>query len=76
MSKTKNIFRTKGYWEPTPKKFRKIGDALLGAFSITSVSSIVAESKRLAIASLLLGVMGKVFTNFFVEEPQENKPQQ
>lgn len=71
MSKRKNVFRTKAYWEPTPKKFRKIGDALLGAFSITSISSIVAESKKLAIASLMLGVMGKVFTNFFVEEKTE-----
>lgn len=69
--KTRNVFRTKAYWEPTPKKFRKIGDALLGAFSITSISSIVSESKKLAIASLMLGIMGKVFTNFFVEENQQ-----
>jgi len=65
----KTKFSTKSYWAPTPKKFRKIGDALLGAFSITSVSTMIMDDKRIAIASLAIGVSGKVFTNFFSEEP-------
>jgi hypothetical protein len=74
----KTKFSTSSYWAPTPKKFRKIGDALLGAFSITSASTMIMDDKRIAIASLAIGVSGKVFTNFFTEEhvttPQEEQP--
>jgi hypothetical protein len=63
-------FHAKGYWKPTPLKMRKIGDTLLGVFSITSVTTMVTDDKQLAIASLLLGVIGKVLTNFFSEEVQ------
>jgi hypothetical protein len=66
-SKTK--FNLKSYWAPTPKKIRKIGDALLGVFSITSMSSMIMEDRILAVVSLTIGVLGKVLTNFFTEEP-------
>lgn len=72
----KTSFSMKSYWAPTPKKIRKVGDALLGVFSITSMSSMVMDNKHLAIASLILGVVGKILTNFFGEEPvyiQEGK---
>lgn len=65
----KTKFSVKSYWDPTPKKIRKIGDAMLGVFSITSMSSMIMDDKRLAIASLILGVLGKIITNFFSEEP-------
>jgi hypothetical protein len=65
----KTKFSMKSYWAPTPKKIRKIGDAMLGVFSITSVSSMVMDDKRLAIISLVTGVVGKILTNFFSEEP-------
>jgi hypothetical protein len=48
---------------------RKIGDALLGIFSITSMSSMIMDDKKMAIASLIIGVVGKVLSNFFSEEP-------
>jgi len=47
---------------------RKIGDSLLGVFSITSMSSMFLDNKSLAITSLIIGVVGKVLTNFFAEE--------
>jgi hypothetical protein len=59
----------KSYWAPTPNKMRKIGDSLLGIFSITSMSSMVMDNKTLAITSLIIGVVGKVLSNFFTEEP-------
>lgn len=65
----KTSFSMKSYWAPTPKKARKIGDALLGVFSITSMSSMIMENKNLAITSLVIGVVGKVLSNFFGEEP-------
>lgn len=69
VSHHKTTFSMKSYWAPTPKKARKIGDALLGIFSITSMSSMFMDDKTLAIISLIVGVVGKVLTNFFSEEP-------
>jgi len=65
----KTSFSVKSYWAPTPKKIRKLGDAMLGVFSITSMSSMIMDVKELAVASLILGVVGKILTNFFGEEP-------
>lgn len=62
-------FTWKGYWQPTPLMFRRIGDALLGIFSIVSVSSVITEHKDLAIASLVIGVIGKILSNFFTDSP-------
>jgi len=68
-NKTKKAkFKVKSYWAPTPKKARKIGDALLGIFSITSMSSMIMDHKGLSIASLIIGILGKVLSNFFSEE--------
>ena len=64
----KTKFNMKSYWAPTPKKARKIGDALLGIFSITSMSSMIMEDKILAITSLVIGIIGKILSNFFSEE--------
>jgi len=63
------LFGWKHYWAPTPNKIRKIGDSLLGIFSITSMSSTIMDNKNLAIVSLIIGVVGKILTNFFSEEP-------
>lgn len=65
----KTKFTWKGYWQPTPVKFRRLGDALFGVFSITSMSSIITEHRELAVASLIIGTLGKVLSNFFSEEP-------
>ena len=65
----KTKFTVKSYWAPTPKKARKIGDALLGVFSVTSMSSMIMDHKGLSVASLVIGVVGKVLSNFFAEEP-------
>lgn len=65
----KTTFSMKSYWAPTPKKIRKIGDTLLGVFSITSMSSMIYDVKGLALATLIMGVVGKILTNFFGEEP-------
>ena len=64
----KTLFNIKSYWAPTPKKARKIGDALLGVFSVTSMSSMIMENKQLAVTSLIIGVVGKILSNFFAEE--------
>lgn len=55
----------KKYWQPTPKKWRKIGDALLAVSLFATPYPIVANNELLAIISLSLGIIGKFLTNFF-----------
>ena len=71
MSSKKTKFTLKSYCAPTPKKLRKLGDALLGVFTITSMSSMITDHKSLAVTSLIIGVLGKVLTNFFSEDSIE-----
>ena len=73
MSDKKTKFTLKSYWAPTPKKLRKLGDALLGVFTITSMSSMITDHKSLAVTSLIIGVLGKVLTNFFSEDSIEEQ---
>lgn len=56
------------YYSPTPKKWRKLGDALLGVSSTITGYSIYNDMKEVAIAALLLGVIGKFLSNFFTED--------
>lgn len=57
------------YLAPTPKKMRKLGDALL-AVSTTIATYAIADdwSKWVQISALMLGVVGKFLTNFFTED--------
>ena len=63
-------FKIKSYYQPTPAKLRKIGDALLGASQFLTGYSIVMDEKYLAFACIAIGTIGKFMTNFFVEEPE------
>ena len=57
------------YYKPTPAKWRKLGDALLGASTTITAYAIADEwSKYITLAALVLGVTGKFLTNFFSED--------
>lgn len=58
----------KNYYAPTPKKWRKLGDALLGVSTTITTFAIMEEMKWIAITALVLGVIGKFLSNFFTEE--------
>jgi hypothetical protein len=66
----------KHFYQPTPAKWRKIGDTIL--LGCTSLSSMVmglplSEHQQLWTIFVLngIGVIGKMLTNFFKEdEPQ------
>ena len=66
-------FKIKSYYQPTPAKMRKLGDALLGASQFLTGYSIVMDEKYLAFTCIVIGTLGKFMTNFFVEEvePQD-----
>lgn len=53
------------YYAPTPVKWRKLGDALLGVSTTITGFAIYEEIKWIAITALILGVIGKFLTNFF-----------
>ena len=55
----------KNYYNPTPKKWRKFGDALLGISSTITSFAIYENIQWLAITALLTGVIGKFLTNLF-----------
>ena len=63
-------FDINGYYKPTPKNFRKLGDALLGMSQFLTGYAIVMEEKWLALVCILIGTIGKGMTNFFVDEPE------
>lgn len=56
------------YYSPTPAKWRKLGDALLGASTTITGFAIYEEAKWVAITALVLGTAGKFITNLFTEE--------
>ena len=61
------------YLAPTPKKMRKLGDALL-AVSTTITTYAIADNweKWIQISALMMGVVGKFLTNFFTEDEPNN----
>lgn len=57
------------YASPTPKKWRKIGDALLAVSTTITTYAIADEwNKYATLSALILGVVGKFLTNFFSED--------
>ena len=55
------------YWSATPKKWRKIGDALLSVGTSITGFAIYEEMKWVAISALVITVAGKFITNLFSE---------
>ena len=61
------------YFKPTPRLFRKIGDALMGAAVFAATWQIVVDNKGLAIAIMVIGMLGKFTTNFFSEVTEDGE---
>lgn len=60
-------FKLSGYYEPTPEKIRKVGDALQYGAQIATGISIVNEKPQLGLIVMIIGSIGKILSNFFVE---------
>jgi hypothetical protein len=60
--------KLKNFYGPTPAKWRKLGDALLGVSTTITGYSLYADLKWVAAIALGLGVLGKFLTNFFIED--------
>lgn len=72
----------KHYWAPTPKKWRKIGDAILAAGTFVTAGALLEydkmkeiftpkEVKAIIAIAFVLGVVGKFLTNFFTTEEKK-----
>lgn len=57
----------KNYYKPTPKKWRKLGDALLGVSTIITTYAVYENIHWVAMTALITGVVGKFLTNFFTK---------
>lgn len=59
--------KRKDYYSPTPEKWRKLGDALLGVSTTITGFAIYEDIKWIAYTALGIGVIGKFLSNFFSE---------
>lgn len=60
--------KLRNYYEHTPRRFRKLGDAFIAASTMITTYAIVEEMKVFAVSALVLGVIGKFLTNLFNED--------
>lgn len=72
-------FDWRGYFEPTPKLARKIGDTFLGVGSAVSTTTLITalntESEKMqhilmvvGVSTIALTAIGKFLSNFFKED--------
>lgn len=65
----KTIKIKNSYSQPTSKKMKKLGDALLAVSTTITTYAIIDDwAKWTQISALLLGVVGKFLSNFFEDE--------
>lgn len=73
------MMKLSNYYKPTPKKWRKIGDAILATGTFVTAGALIEydkmkeifsthEVKIIIACSFVLGVTGKFLTNFFKED--------
>jgi hypothetical protein len=58
--------KLKNYFEPTPKRFRVLGDSI-AAMSLF-IAGLNIDNPKLMLISGICGAAGKFITNFFAEE--------
>jgi len=68
---SKTIQRTrqmkfKNYFQPTPKRFRVLGDSIAAASLF--IAGLNLDNPKLMLISGVCGAIGKFATNFFAEE--------
>lgn len=62
-----------GFYEPTPSKMRKIGDVMQYGSQVFAGTQIVDGDPKLGLIVMIIGAIGKVLSNFFVEDSNESK---
>ncbi len=57
--------KLKGYFQPTPKRFRILGDSIAAASLFIASQNL--DNPKLMIISGVVGAVGKFITNFFTD---------
>jgi hypothetical protein len=60
--------KVKTYDKPTPRKMRRLGDALLAASTMAAGYAGLSDYPKLSAALMIVGVVGKFLTNFYADE--------
>jgi hypothetical protein len=60
------------YRAPTPSKWRRIGDSLLGICIFASPYQIIKDCHACALTLLFIGIVGKFITDFYSEKKDDN----
>lgn len=67
---------TKGYYNPTPQKVRKVADTVAGSLKVIGASAVVASNPIAGLIMLVLAEAVKIFSNFFVDDIDINSSSQ
>jgi len=65
ISRTRKM-KLKNYFQPTPKRFRVLGDSIAAASLF--IAGLNLDNPKLMLISGVCGAIGKFATNFFAEE--------
>lgn len=63
----------KSYWKPTPKRIRKLADAILAGATLASTYSHIVDYPKVGIAIMVVSVIAKILSNFLEEEDTSDK---
>jgi hypothetical protein len=69
-TKQRPRLKFKGYFEPTPKRLRVLGDSIAAASLF--VAGLNIEHPKLMLGCGIAGAVGKFITNFFTDEEESN----
>ena len=59
------------YLAPTPNKWRKVGDTLMGISTTITGYGIANDNHAIAYTALICGVLGKILTDLFTTKPED-----
>ena len=63
------MFKLSNLFKPTPKLWRRIGNALVAISSSVAVPAFLADHKGLAVTLFIAGLVGKFITSLTTENP-------
>lgn len=58
-------FSWKEYWAPTPKKIRKIADAIVAAATFSGTLLSLNDNVNVGTSIFIAGFVAKILSNFF-----------
>lgn len=61
-------FKVNGYWEPTPKRMKQLGDALLAVSMYAQTQQMFTGQNTVLTIIGVVGLVGKFISNFCTED--------